>query len=79
MKIERDSGGQLRGFVAPTGSSSAVTLNSEGMLETIADPEGNTAEFEYNDGHLMTSHTPSFGCKQEYRCVKSKPKVIIKI
>ena len=69
LTIERMSDGRLRAFVAPSGERSVVTLNPNGMLLSLSDPDGegsNVASFEYNENNLVTSYQPPLGCQQTY-------------
>ncbi len=67
MSVERLSDGRLHAFVAPTGGKTVVSVTGSGMLESITDPDGLTAMFEYNKDSLMTSHKPPIGCKQHFK------------
>ena len=67
MYIERRSDGSLHAFRAPSGERTVVTLNKNGMLSNLADPESRSSRFEYDTGGLMTKHEAPFACPQTFQ------------
>ena len=67
MNIERRSDGSLHAFRAPSGDRTVVTLDKDGMLSNIADPEARITRFNYDSGGLMTGHKAPFACSQTFK------------
>lgn len=54
-RIERDAGGNPTAIVAPFGQRTVLTVNADGYLASVANPENETHEVAYQDaGGLLT-------------------------
>jgi YD repeat-containing protein len=59
-RVERDASGAPTAIVAPFGQRTALSLGSDGMLKSIADPMGGQVSMTYSKG-LMATYTDARG------------------
>jgi len=59
--VERDAGGVPTAIVAPGGQRTALTLDADGFLATVADPVGGMTQLQHTPGGLLTQLTDAKG------------------
>jgi RHS repeat-associated protein len=60
-QIERDENGDPTAIIAPFGMRTALSLNSEGYLQTVTNPIGGSSSFTYHGGGLLSTFTDPLG------------------